>query len=68
VKVAIASILSRFRISVVPNARVDYRMSITMRPRNGMPVTLHPPDDAWAAAPMTGQIHNLVDFDPRHVQ
>ena len=59
VKVAIASILSRFRISVVPNARVDYRMSITMRPRNGMPVTLHPPDDAWAAAPMTGHTNSL---------
>ena len=64
VKVALAAILSRFRIAVVPNARIDYRMSITMRPRNGMPVVLHAPDNEWVASPVTGQIRKLVELGP----
>jgi cytochrome P450 len=37
VKVALAAILSRFRISIVPGARIDYFIAITMAPKNGMP-------------------------------
>ena len=64
VKVALAAILSRFRIEVVPNARIDYRMSITMRPRNGMPVVLHAPDSEWVTSPVNGRIRKLVELGP----
>jgi cytochrome P450 len=67
VKVAVATILSRFRVSLVPGARIDYRVAITMAPRNGLAVTLHEPDGAWSSAPVKGQITRLVDMTPRTV-
>jgi cytochrome P450 len=62
VKVALAAILSRFRISVVNRARIDRRIAVAMTPRDGLPVVLHPPDDAWTAAPVTGKIREMVDL------
>jgi cytochrome P450 len=62
VKVALASILSRFCIRVQPGARIDYRVAITMAPRKSLPVTLHEPDGSWRSAPVGGQIANLVDM------
>ncbi|HZN32005.1 MAG TPA: hypothetical protein VFB88_21805 [Xanthobacteraceae bacterium] len=36
--------------------------AVTFRPRGGLPAVLHPADGAWAAAPVTGQIHDMVDL------
>jgi cytochrome P450 len=62
VKLCIAAILSRFRITVVPGTRIDRRVSITMSPRNGLPVVLHDADNNWRTSPVTGQITEMVDF------
>jgi cytochrome P450 len=62
VKVAVAAILSSLRISVVPGARVDYRVAITMAPRNGLPVVLHQADGGWSRAPVCGQLAQVVDM------
>jgi cytochrome P450 len=62
VKVALATILSRFRIGIVPNTRIDYQVVITMKPRNGLAAILHPADGRWAAVPVKGRIRNIVDF------
>lgn len=64
VKVAVAAIVSRFRFGVVPGARIDRRIAITMAPRNGIPVVLGPPDGKWAAAPVLGQICEMLDMQP----
>ena len=68
VKVAVAAILSRFRVRLVPDARIDYRIGITMTPRYGLPVTLHEPDGAWSSVPVKGQITSLVDMTPAKVR
>ena len=62
VKAALAAILSRFRIAIVPGTRIDVTYAVTFRPRGGLPAVLHPVDGAWAAAPVTGQIHDMVDL------
>jgi cytochrome P450 len=62
VKVALATILSRFRVGIVPNTKVDYQVVITMKPRNGLAAILHPPDGKWAAVPVKGRMRDIVDF------
>jgi cytochrome P450 len=59
VKVSIAAIVSRFCITVVPGARIDRRVAVTMAPR-GLPVVLHPPEGTWTASPVTGQVCDMV--------
>jgi cytochrome P450 len=61
VKVSIAAILSRFCISIVPGARIDRRVAVTMAPR-GLPVVLHPPGRGWTASPVTGQVCDMVEL------
>jgi len=62
VKVALAAILSRLRVSIVPDTRIDYTIAITMKPRNRLAATLHPRDGAWAAVPVKGRIRDLVTW------
>lgn len=66
VKVSIAAIVSRFCITVVPGARIDRRVAVTMAPR-GLPVVLHPPDRGWTASPVTGQVCDMVELSASRV-
>jgi cytochrome P450 len=60
IKVALVAILSRYRIAVEPNIRIDYTIQPTMRPTGRVPVTLQPQGGAFPGAPIRGDIHNLV--------
>jgi cytochrome P450 len=60
VKVSLVHILKAFRIAITPGARVDRYTSITLAPKRGMPVTLHPQDGRFTAAPISGDILDLV--------
>ena len=62
VKVTLATILARLRVSIVPGTRIDYKIAITMKPRNRLAATLHPRDGAWAAVPVKGRIRDLVTW------
>jgi len=63
VKVALAAILSRYKVELRADARIDYRVQPTFRPRLGVPVVLRRRDGHKSAArPVTGNIRNLVDF------
>ncbi len=61
-KASIASILTRCRVCISPGTRIDYRVSVTLSPRRGIPATLHRQDSAFAAAPIRGRIRDLVQF------
>lgn len=58
-KVAVASILTRYRVAVVPDTRIDYRVTLALAPRGTLPVTLHPQDGIFTAAPIRGTVRNL---------
>ena len=64
VKIALAAILTRYRMVLAPNVRIDYRVQPTMRPRQRVRALLHPQDGAFAATSITGRIRDLVTLPP----
>ncbi len=61
VKVALAAILTRYRIHLPIEARIDYRVQPTLRPRQSVPVFLNRRDNAECAVTrVSGNICNLV--------
>lgn len=62
IKISLAMILQSFRLSVTPNARVDRWVKLTMSPRRGMSMRLHQQDRQFAAVPVRGNIHQMVDL------
>jgi cytochrome P450 len=62
IKVALAAILTRYRITLAPDTRVDYKVQPTMRPLRSVPVHLHRQDGAFVAMPISGKIRDLVTF------
>jgi cytochrome P450 len=59
-KIALATILKRYRISLSPNARIDYRVQPTLRPVTAVPAIINVQDGAFTAAPIAGSIRDLV--------
>jgi cytochrome P450 len=64
-KIALAMILQRYRFSMLPHARVDRAVAITMGPRQGLPMLVQRQDRNFTpAAPIDGNIHEMVRFLP----
>jgi cytochrome P450 len=61
-KISLAAILSRHRVTMVPHARIDYRTRITLLPYPDIPVVLRDVAEAPRAVPIRGGIHKLVDL------
>ncbi len=62
-RVALRRILSRFRLSVVDGTNVSAHVESTMLvPTNGVSMEIHAADGEFCAAPVTGNIHELVDL------
>ncbi len=61
-KLTVARIMQRFRTRVVPNAAIDGTIQLTLRPRSGIPMTVHAQDGDFASAPVTGNIHRMIDL------
>jgi cytochrome P450 len=63
VKIALAAIVTRYRIELPADARVDYRVQPTLRPRAGLRAVLRREDGSRRAArPIAGSIRNLIKF------
>jgi cytochrome P450 len=60
VKVALAAILSRYRIVLGRDTRIDYSVQPTMRPLNRLSVMLDPEPDAGAPPQVSGSLLNLL--------
>jgi cytochrome P450 len=61
-KLSTAMILQRFRLAVVPGTRIDRSVRVTMSPSRGLPMTLHPPDRAFAKAFVRGNVREMVEL------
>jgi cytochrome P450 len=64
IRIALARILSRFRLAVVPGANIGVHVESTMLvPTNGLPMEIHAADGKFESSPIAGNIHELVDLD-----
>ncbi len=61
-QVALAMIVRRFRLRVVPGSRIDRLVRVTMGPRRGLPMSVHPQDRRFEAAAVRGNIHEMADL------
>jgi cytochrome P450 len=61
-KIALATILTRHRLELVPPVRIDYGTRPTLRPVGRVPAVLHPQDGEFAARPIAGTVMSLVQF------
>jgi cytochrome P450 len=61
-KIAIAAILSRYRIHLVRDTRIDYRIYVSMKPYPAIPVVLRDLASKPEAARIGGRIHRMVDL------
>jgi cytochrome P450 len=59
-KVVLAMLLQRYRLAVLPNARIDANLS--MRPAHGLPMRIFPQDRHIERVPVRGNIHHLIEF------
>jgi hypothetical protein len=59
-KVVLAMLLQRYRLSVVPNARIATNSS--MRPVHGMPMRVFSQDRQFQRVPIRGSITEVIDF------
>jgi cytochrome P450 len=63
-KLTLTTILQHFRFSLVPGATIDARVDWTMlNPTSGMPMRLLPREAEFAAVPVNGSVHDLVDLE-----
>jgi cytochrome P450 len=61
-KVAIATIMTRYRIELQSNTRIDYRVGVALTPRHAVPAVLNRQNGTFDATPIRGTIRNLVRF------
>jgi cytochrome P450 len=59
-KVAVATILTRFRIAFAPHARIDHKVRLALTPHGRVPAMLLRQDGAFVAEPIRGSIRTLV--------
>jgi cytochrome P450 len=61
-RVAIASVVRRFRLSIVPGSRVDRRSDLVLSVRRRLPMALHVQDGRSVHTPIMGDLHEMVDL------
>ena len=62
IKLVLAMLLQRFRLSVPPGTRVNYQLKITLSPRGGLPMLVLPQDRRFEPSVLRGTIRRLVDL------
>lgn len=59
-KLALAAIAPRFRLSLPPGTRVDRSVAVTLSPRGPLPLRLHAPGAAPRPGAVVGDVHEMV--------
>src|SRR5262249_35581726 len=62
VRIVLATVLQRFRLTVLPGTRVDRRVTPILSPRHPVPMRLDPPGPPYFTSPVTGDVHAMVDL------
>ncbi|MEL6525627.1 MAG: cytochrome P450 [Chloroflexota bacterium] len=59
-KIALAMILQRYTLNLVPNAQIDRHVTVTLSPKDGIPMRVKRADEAMQVHPAGGDIRELV--------
>jgi cytochrome P450 len=59
-KLALAAIAPRFRLSLLPGVRVDRQVAVTLSPRGPLPMRLYAPGGAPPPAAVGGNVREMV--------
>ena len=62
IKIVLAMLLQRYRLALVPNARIDRKIRITLTTKHGMPMIVNRQDRRFSKNPARGDIHQMVDL------
>lgn len=64
IRIALAMILQRFRLALVPNAQIERRVKVSLTPKYGLPMVAVPQDQQFARsrAAVRGNIHEMVNL------
>ncbi len=62
IKLVVARIMQKYRLTVVPQARIDATVHLVLKPRSGLPMNAHPQDRAFQRSPVRGNILQLIDL------
>jgi cytochrome P450 len=60
VRATLATLLSRWRLTIVPNCRIDRQAVATLFPKYGLPVTVSTQDRQFESHPVRGNINEMV--------
>lgn len=61
-KIALAMILQRYRLSTAPNATINRQVTVTLTAKNGIAMSVHKQDRQFRVQPVRGDIHELVQL------
>lgn len=61
-KLITAMIVSRFRLTMVPQSRIDRTVQLTLGAKYGMPMTVERQDGRFKKVPVRGNVHEMVDL------
>jgi cytochrome P450 len=61
-QIAIPAILRRYRLALSPGTRVDRHSNLTLGVRGNLPATVLAQDGRFECVPLTGNIHEMVQF------
>ena len=62
-KIALAAILSRYRVELAPRARVDYYAAITLSPYPALPIILRDKSRPPVSMPFVGRAREFFDLN-----
>jgi cytochrome P450 len=61
-KTILAILLQRYRLTLVPGAKIDCQIKITLSPKFGMPMLVMPQDRQFIRSSVRGSIQSVVDL------
>jgi cytochrome P450 len=64
IKLVLAMVLQRYRLTVVPGTRVNYQVKITLSPKGGLPMIVARQDRHFRTTEVRGTVQRLVDLSP----
>jgi cytochrome P450 len=61
-KTVLAILLQRYRLATLPGAKIDRKITFTMKPKNGLPMIVNEQDRCFTCMPVLGDVREMVEL------